>query len=262
MSINFGIIGGSGLYNPKNILEQRNVRTPFGKVLVKITEINAKKIAFLARHGEKHSVPPHLINYNANIFALHKLGVRKIIASSAVGAIEDSLKPGDLVLPDQFIDFTLKRPRTFFDGKFKMILHSGEKRSGVVHIDFTQPYCNNLRNELMKKAENDGSKIFPKGTYICTEGPRFETPAEIDFYRKIGGAIVGMTSATECVLAKELGMCYATICLVTNYAAGMQAKISIEEVFSIFKEKGPLILNLIEKTFESMEISEKQCECL
>ena len=144
-----GIIGGSGFYKPTNDSKKETVKTPFGEVIVQITKLGNKEVAFIARHGENHSIPPHLVNYRANIYALHQLGVNRIITSSAVGSLKQEIPPGSFIIPDQFIDFTIGRPKTFFDGKFEVTLHSGEKRLGVIHIDLTNPYCADI-NPIFK----------------------------------------------------------------------------------------------------------------
>ncbi|MHA1171280.1 MAG: MTAP family purine nucleoside phosphorylase, partial [Candidatus Heimdallarchaeota archaeon] len=171
------------------------------------------------------------------------------------------IAPGNFVVPDQFIDFTIGRPKTFFDGKFETTLYSGEKRSGVIHVDLTNPYCPDIRKVIATTGKKLKMDIQEKGVYVCTEGPRFETPAEINSFRILGGTLVGMTSASECILARELGMCYSTICLVTNFAAGMQDKISVSEVFKVFDEKIVDLRKLIGKTLEQITYVSNKCDC-
>ena len=199
LRVDIGVIGGSGFYK-LFILENQEkieVETPFGNVELTVGELEGLKIAFLPRHGEKHSVPPHLINYRANAYAMHLLGVRKVIATSAVGSLRRYILPGDIVVPDQIIDFTKNRVYTFFDGNFKVELPTGEVRSGVYHVDVTEPYCEELRKIIIDVAEKRNMRVHPRGTYICTEGPRFETPAEISFFQMIGGDVVGMTNSRK-----------------------------------------------------------------
>lgn len=252
MTDKIAVIGGSGFYSLKEKITNKIVKTPFGNVKLELFELAGKEVVFLTRHGIKHIIPPHLINYRANIFALFSLGVTKIISSSAVGSLLKDIQQGSFALPNQFIDFTKNRPKTFFDGKFSVTLSNGEKREGVVHLDFTKPYSPELRKVIIQSAERLSLPIFENGVYVCTEGPRFETPAEINAIKKLGGTLVGMTSVTECVLAKELGISYATICLVTNYAAGMQEKISMDEVYAIFKKKINKIQELIITTIKAI----------
>ncbi|MDF2874551.1 MAG: S-methyl-5-thioinosine phosphorylase, partial [Sporomusa sp.] len=207
------IIGGTGVYDPRildNIRDQE-IATPYGVVRFKSGEYAGKEVAFIPRHGSSHSIPPHLINYRANIWAIKKLGVQNIIATTAVGSLNLDMKPGDFVLIDQFLDFVKNRTTTFYEG--------GDR--GVVHVDVTTPYCPTVRNVLTTAAQNLGISIHQQGTYVCTEGPRFETPAEIKMFAKFGGDVVGMTNVPEVVLAREAEMCYATVSMVTNFAAGI-----------------------------------------
>lgn len=256
-----GIIGGSGFYKPDNDSQKKTINTPFGDALVHLTQLGNKEVAFITRHKVGHSIPPHLVNYRANIYALHHLGVSRIITTSAVGSLNKDIAPGNFVVPDQFIDFTIGRPKTFFDGKFETTLYSGEKRSGVIHVDLTNPYCPDIRKVITTTGKKLKMDIQEKGVYVCTEGPRFETPAEINSFRILGGTLVGMTSASECILARELGMCYSTICLVTNFAAGMQDKISVSEVFKVFDEKIVDLRKLIGKTLEQITYVSNKCDC-
>ncbi len=211
--IKIAIIGGTGVYDPTILdnVREETVVTPYGMVEYKIGDFKGKGIAFIARHGSKHSIAPHLINYRANIWAMKKLGVENIIATTAVGSLNLNMKPGDFVLVEQFIDFTKNRITTFYEG--------GER--GVVHVDVTSPYCPSLREIIRTAGQSMGIAIHDKGTYVCTDGPRFETPAEISMFAKMGGDLVGMTNVPEVVLAREAEMCYATISMVTNYAAGI-----------------------------------------
>lgn len=256
-----GIIGGSGFYKPDNDSQKKTINTPFGDAIVHLTQLGNKEVAFITRHGVDHSIPPHLVNYRANIYALHHFGVSRIITTSAVGSIIKEIPPGSYVVPDQFIDFTIGRPKTFFDGKFETTLHSGEKRTGVIHIDLTKPYCPEIGEALVTVGKELKMIVQEKGVYVCTEGPRFETTAEINAFRILGGTLVGMTSASECILARELGMCYSTICLVTNYAAGLQDKISVSEVFEMFEGKIMDLRILIGKVLEQITYVSDKCDC-
>ncbi|NLK51609.1 MAG: S-methyl-5'-thioadenosine phosphorylase [Syntrophomonadaceae bacterium] len=213
MSAIIAIIGGTGVYDPAILsdLREEKVKTPYGEVQVQLGKYEGQEVAFVPRHGEKHSVPPHRINYRANIWSLQELGVQRAIATAAVGSLNSDMKPKDLVMIDQFLDFTRGREQSFYEG--------GEE--GVFHLDVTFPYCRELRQALFQSAKRQGLNAHFHGTYVCTEGPRFETTAEIRMYRQLGGDVVGMTSVPEVVLARELGICYATIAMVTNYAAGI-----------------------------------------
>ena len=244
-----GVIGGSGFYKLEGIraIEDKVIETPFGNVSLKIGFVDGKEVAFIPRHSEKHSIPPHKVNYRANIFALFKLGVKYVIATNAVGSLKRKFHPSSIVLPDQIIDLTKNRIYTFFDGSFSVKMRDGSVKEGVVHTDVTEPYCNKLRQYIVKAHEGMDLTLFDGGTYVCMEGPRFETPAEIRFLQIIGGDIVGMTSSPEVFLAKELDLCYASISVVTNYAAGMQEKVSHEEVIELFNSIAPKVGKLIIK---------------
>jgi 5'-methylthioadenosine phosphorylase len=202
----FAIIGGTGVYDVASKIRVEQVTTPFGKVEVDIQNIQGKDIIFLARHGKRHNTPPHMINYRANLWALKELGVKFVYATAAVGSCNLNYKPGDIVVFNDFLDFTKLRPVTFYDGK-----------EGVIHASMADPYCQNLRKLFSTAAKEEGVKVAGEGVYVCTEGPRFETPAEIRMYQKIGGDVVGMTNVPEVVLAKELEMCYAAAGIITNW---------------------------------------------
>lgn len=250
--MDFALIGGTGVENL--LLDSRNTKaldTPFGSVTLETGRLGNIDMVFLKRHGEKHSVPPHLINYRGNIWALRKLGVRKILATGAVGSISPDFRVGDIVLVDQFLDFTKSRPQTFFEGG----------ASGVLHVDVSEPYCPDLRGKIVRSAEMLGIDIKNGGVYVCTEGPRFETPAEIKMYKILGGHLVGMTGIPEVVLARELGMCYATIALVTNEAAGISKEpLTHSEVMATMNMLGQTVAKLVKNTSESLE-KEQNCYC-
>lgn len=211
VDIEYGIIGGTGVYEPGQVEDAQRLplHTPFGDTELTIGRYADKRVAFLARHGASHGTPPHLIHYRANIWALKEVGVKQILATAAVGSLNVHYRPGDLVLVDDVIDMTKSRASTFFSS------------DGVVHVDMSDPYCQRLRGQLRHSAHDLGYAIADGGTYVCTEGPRFETKAEIGMYGQLGGDVVGMTSMPEAVLAKEAELCYAAVCMVTNYAAGM-----------------------------------------
>lgn len=204
----------------------------------------------LARHGRDHSIPPHRINYRANIYALHKLGVERILSTNAVGGIASELEPGDVVVPNDFIDFTKFRPTTFYD------------EMPVTHIDVSEPYCPRLRELLIGRAKGKGLRMWDHGVLACTEGPRFETPAEIGMFRRLGCNIIGMTGFPEAVLARELEMCYATICYVSNRAAGAQERLTAVEVSEVSKTVLPKIEMVLTCVLESLPYKrEDNCPC-
>lgn len=252
--INIAIIGGTGVYDPsilKNVYEDK-MMTPYGEVTYKAGEYASKKVAFIPRHGSNHSIPPHLINYRANIWAIKKMGVTDIIATTAVGSLNEQMKPGDFVLVDQFLDFTKNRISTFYEG--------GEK--GVVHLDVTEPYCPNLRSLIEVAARELNFSSHNGGVYVCTDGPRFETPAEVKMFAQLGGDLVGMTNVPEVVLAHEAEMCYATISMVTNFAAGISPQVLTHtEVLEIMAENAEKIKKLIMRSIEKIDIQENSCKC-
>jgi 5'-methylthioadenosine phosphorylase len=253
------VIGGSGVYNPSWMSDavQEVVTTPFGDVEVTrgLAQGNSEAAVFINRHGRGHRLPPHRVNYRANIWALKQLKVQRIIATAAVGSLNPSMAPGALVLPDQFIDFTRSRPSTFFEG--------GDSQSGVVHADMSQPFCPALADLLVQSAEL--AEVVPTvrgATYVCSEGPRFETPAEIRAFQMLGGDLVGMTAVPEAVLARELGMCYQTVALVTNWAAGLSDHpLSQQEVFDLMAERSADLARLMEMTVVSPTIAAEGCSC-
>lgn len=252
------IIGGSGVYDPKLLenIREETVETPYGSVKVKIGTYKGEEIAFLPRHGEKHSVPPHKINYHANIWALHELGVERILSTSAVGSLNLDMKPGDFVVLDQLMDFTKTRHYTFYDGE-----DSPHDRKFVAHVDFTDPYCPELRNALITAAKELGFAYHPTGTYACMEGPRFETRAEIRALKILGADVVGMTQCPEAALARELEMCYASVAIVTNYAAGIsREKLTHTEVVELMAQKSEEIKLLLMKAVEHIP-KERRCPC-
>ncbi len=237
-----GLIGGSGLYDIEglNIAEEISLSTPFGSPssAYKIGRIHDVEIAFLARHGTSHNFPPHKVNYRANIWGFKSFGVQRIISVNAVGGINRLLHPGDIVLSDQIIDFTYgSRISTFYE------------QDKVVHVDFTSPYCGEMRDCLKDAAKNVGIDAVNSGTYICVNGPRLETAKEISFFSSIGGDIVGMTAMPEAVLARELEICLASLCVVTNYAAGISSvKLTTSEVVATMETSIDKIKSIIKET--------------
>ncbi len=203
------IIGGSGLYHMEGLtnIKEIKVATPFGKPSdsIMLGFFEGIHIAFLARHGRGHQIPPSSINYRANIHALKSLGVSRVFSVSAVGSMKKNIRPGDFVLPDQFIDRTTQRLATFFD------------QGIVAHVAFADPICSTLSSILWKSSRKVSVKVHRPGTYLCIEGPQFSTRAESLLYRKWGVDVIGMTNITEAKLAREAELCYATLALVTDY---------------------------------------------
>ena len=228
LAIELGVIGGTGVYafsglaNPQRV----DVSTRWGAPSSAIVtgEIDGKRVAFLARHGERHTIAPHRINYRANIDALHELGVRRVVGVNAVGGIRDDMGPRVLAIPDQLIDYTSGRPSSFCDV-------DGEP---VLHVEFGEPYAESLRRDLLEAARRVGIDVVDGACYGATQGPRLETRAEIARMRRDGCDLVGMTGMPEAALARERGMDYACIAVVANWAAGCgpdpDAPISLEEI--------------------------------
>jgi 5'-methylthioinosine phosphorylase len=208
------IIGGTGLTSLQNLeIVRRDVmHTPYGEPSGALTHgvLGGTEVVFLARHGDAHTIAPHRVNYRANLWALKESGVRRIIAVCAVGGISKDMPPRALAIPDQIIDYTWSREHTFFDTGL----------SQVTHIDFTRPYCENLRGVLIAASASAGIKVIPHGTYGATQGPRLETVAEINRMERDGCDMVGMTGMPEAALARELDLCYAHCAVIANWAAG------------------------------------------
>lgn len=253
MKVELAIIGGTGFYNPALMEDVKEIKVTnkYGEANLLVGNYKSKKIAFLPRHGEKHNIPPHKVNYRANILALKELGVSRVLASTAVGSLKLEYPQGTLLITDQFIDFTKNREHTFYDGT------SGE----VVHTDFTDPYCPQVRDYLKETMRKRKINFVDGATYICTEGPRYETPAEIKAFSSWGADIVGMTNVPEVTLAREAGLCYANLSLVTNYAAGISSSpLTHQEVVTVMKEKIPLIREIFLETLLALP-AEKNCRC-
>lgn len=252
--IRLGIIGGSGFYEPGMLTEVKEitVETPFGEIKPLVGKLpSGLNVAFLARHGRDHSVLPHQINYRANLWGLKSLGVERVIATTAVGSLEKSISPGMLVIIDQFLDFTKHRVLTFYE--------QGEVHKA--HIDVTEPYCSDLRGLLQKAATLGKIKVQMGGCYVCAEGPRYETAAEVKMFKMLGGTVVGMTGVPEVVLARELGICYANISAITNWAAGIsQTPLQHSEVVQIMAQNQAKIRNLITECLNGA-MGEVPCHC-
>lgn len=207
------IIGGTGIYSPEALagFEEKIVQTPYGPALCNIGEMAGNQVIFITRHGVGHKTPPHKVNYRANIWALKSLGTEEIFATTAVGSLNKDMQAGHFVVCDNVLDFTKSRINTFYD----------TPERGVVHVDFSYPYCPVLREKVIKCLEQTDITFHKTGTYVCTEGPRFETAAEIKMYAMLGGDLVGMTNMPESLLAREAEMCYTNCSIVTNMAAGI-----------------------------------------
>jgi len=241
-----GVIGGSGFYDfpDLKLLEAKAVTTPFGdpSAPIMVGTLKGKSIAFLTRHGHEHSIAPHCVNYRANIWALHALGVTSIIAVNAVGGISQVQEPGVISLPDQIIDYTYGRHHTFYDNP----------QAGLQHIDFSYPYSDTLRLPLLASAKKLGIPLVDRAIHGVTQGPRLETAAEIQRMAKDGVDIVGMTGMPEAALAREISLDYICVSLVVNRAAGLaQELITIESMQEVMKSGIGEIQLLISTYLES-----------
>jgi len=218
------VIGGTGLYQLEGLkeIERCKLTTRWGEPSSEIimTEKDGQSIAFLARHGLKHNIPPHKVNYRANLWALKECGVKRVIAVAAVGGITANLPPESIVIPNQVIDYTYARKHTFFEDELEC----------VTHIDFTEPYSSSIRQALLRAAKSKSIDVHDGGVYAATQGPRLETAAEIERLKRDGADIVGMTGMPEASLARELGLEYACCALVVNWAAGCAGTTVIDHV--------------------------------
>jgi len=247
MTLALGVIGGTGLYAFPELrnVERHEVGTPFGPPSSQVVtgEFRGKRLAFLARHGEDHTIAPHRVNYRANVWALHHLGAPRVLGVNAVGGIRGDMGPRTLVVPDQIIDYTHGRLTSFSD----------VEGAQVEHIDFSDPYSAELRAELIAAARRRGIAVVGDGCYAATQGPRLETVAEIARIRRDGGDLVGMTGMPEAALARELGLEYACLALVANWAAGCEpregsqppAPISLQEIYANLEAATALVPGLI-----------------
>lgn len=239
----FAIIGGSGMTQLSclEISHRQIIRTPYGEPSGPLTfgKMRNEDIVFLARHGHGHTIPPHAVNYRANLWALHSLKPSHVIAVASVGGIRADLTPGRLVVPNQIIDYTHARNFTYFD----------KTDQRVTHIDFTLPYCQKTRTLLLQAARNANEAIIDGGVYAATEGPRLETAAEINRLERDGAHMVGMTGMPETALARELGLNYAAIAVVANYAAGRGTNVNaipLTEIYAVLEQAMVGVRNILE----------------
>jgi 5'-methylthioadenosine phosphorylase len=237
-----GVITGTGVTEQFDLSWPKTVRTRFGRTNVFLQERGDYVI--IPRHGATHKSPPHGINYRANIAALAQLGVKEVIATSAVGSMNRGFRVGEIGVIDQFLDFTKRRQSTFFE-------------HDVVHTDMTHPYSMRVNLELAVAAKRIGVGLRQHLVYVCAEGPRFETAAEIKMYKILGGDVVGMTGVPEVVLANEMRLEYASVVIATNWAAGMQPKVTHEEVLRVMKKSGKTVKELIEATVAGLRGKER-----
>lgn len=252
MKAQIGLFGGSGLYDPKLFenTEEYKIATPYGPTSDKITigELAGVKVAFIPRHGKGHIIPPHKVNFRANIWAMKQMGVERIISPCTTGSLKEEYKPGEIVVVDQFIDFTKKRDYTFYDG------------AQVAHLPIAEPFCPELRELVNEKAKDLGLAVQSKGTYVCIEGPRFSTKAESRMFQNFAD-IVGMTLVPECQLAREKDICYVSLAMVTDYDVWKEHEVNIEEVLRVMGENIENVKTLIKAVVPAIPDVREKCGC-
>lgn len=251
-SADVGVIGGTGFYEFLDDATEVAVQTPYGPPSdpVVVGEVGGRRVAFVPRHGRDHRFPPHRIPYRANLWALRALGVRQVLAPSAVGSLDPEIGPGALVVPDQFVDRTSGRAQTYYDEK------------AAVHVSAADPYCPHGREAVVATAREAGWPPVPSGTLVVIEGPRFSTRAESQWYARQGWSIIGMTGHPEAVLARELALCYTTIALVTDLDAGVEAGqgVTHQEVMEVFRANTGRLRTLISETVGALP-TDRTCPC-
>ncbi len=248
-----GVIGGSGFYNMDGfeVLEEKRVSTPFGEPsdAIIIGKLSGRKVAFLPRHGVGHRLSPSAINYRANICALKMLGCEWVVSVSAVGSLKEDIRPGELVIVDQFIDRTKFRAQTFFEGGI------------VAHVAFGDPVCKELAKTLHDSAKSLGVKVHKGGTYVCMEGPAFSTRAESRLHKSWGADLIGMTNMPEAKLAREAELCYATIALSTDYDCWKEeGHVDVGEIIAILKQNVANAQRVLKDVVAKIPLDRK-CAC-
>lgn len=246
-----GVIGGSGLYDPTFLDSPQEVivDTPYGDVMLIAGKAGDRDVFFIPRHGKDHEYPPHKVNYRGNIWALKKAGARRILSVNTVGSLDPSIVPGSLAFPEDFIDFTKNRVSTFYDNE-------------TIHVDMSKAYCPELRDILIRSALKLTVDLKERVVYVCTEGPRFETPAEIGFLRKIGGQVVGMVGYPEVALAREAGLCYASICIVTNYGCGLgHEDLHLKDLMKTVSKNMGTVRGILTTSIKLIQEERDNCRC-
>ena len=249
-----GIIGGSGLYSMSGLTDTREVRvkTPFGDPsdAFVVGTLEGKRVAFLARHGRGHRFMPSELNFRANIYALKLLGVQRIISVSAVGSLQENLRPGEFLVPDQFFDRTKGRVSTFFGNGI------------VAHVTFDKPTCTQLSNVLADACVSTGVPVHRKGTYVCMEGPQFSTLAEANYHRAMKFEVIGMTNVTEAKLAREAELCYSTIAMITDYDCWHpdHESVTVAQIIATLNQNATNAQNVLREAVKSVAAS-RSCKC-
>jgi 5'-methylthioadenosine phosphorylase len=252
MQAEIGVIGGTGVYDPKLFrnVQEVEVNTPYGSPSSAFTigELSGRQVAFLARHGPKHTIRPTDVNSRANICAFKKLGVQQILAISTVGSLKEEYKPGDLAFIDQFIDRTTKREQSFYN------------QDRVCHISVAEPMCPEIRKTLIAVAKENKINAHPTATYVCIEGPRFSTKAESRMFQAWGANVVGMTLVPECVLAREAEICYASIATITDYDCWKDHAVTADEIVTTMRANAEKVKTMLAQTIAKLP-KERTCGC-
>jgi 5'-methylthioadenosine phosphorylase len=250
-----GIFGGSGFYKFLENVQEIKVDTPYGAPSDKVAlgTLAGRRVAFLPRHGKEHSLPPHMINFRANVWAMKEIGVTRVIGPCSCGSLQPEIKPGDFVFCDQFVDRTSGRKDTFYDGPI------------TTHTPMAEPYCTEMRKVSIEAAKKIGLSIHETGTIVTIQGPRFSTKAESRWFTKMGWDVVTMTQYPEAPLAKEIGLCYVNVSLVTDYDAGLEGRPDIkavthDQVIKVFNENVGKLKSLLHAIVESMP-EKRNCDC-
>jgi 5'-methylthioadenosine phosphorylase len=253
MQADIGIIGGSGFYSFFSDPERVEVDTPFGPPSAPLTlgEVAGRRVAFLPRHGEHHQHAPHRVNYRANLWALRYVGVRQVLAPAAVGGLQPHLVPGTFVVPDQVVDRTYRPGHTVW-----------EATGPVVHVPFADPYCPSVRAALLRSASAD-TPLVDGGTLVVINGPRFSTRAESRSYTASGWDVIGMTGMPEASVARELALCYATVCMVTDHDAGLEGEAGVTQadVLTVFADNLERLRTLLLRTLDGLPGPDADCTC-
>ena len=250
-----GVFGGSGFYSFLEEIKEYDIDTPYGAPSDKVVigNVEGKKVAFIPRHGRDHNLPPHMINYRANIYAMKKLGVKYIFGPCTSGSLQPHVKPGQFVVCDQFVDRTKGRIDTFYDGP------------KTIHMPMTEPYCPVLRKIVIESAKELKIDFHPKGTIVVIQGPRFSTKAESRWFSSQGWEVISMTQYPEMYLAREQEICYVNISLITDYDAGLEGRpeikpVTIEEVIRVFNQNNEKVKNLLFKAISKVT-GDRNCVC-
>ncbi len=251
-----GVIGGSGLYSLLDDADERQVDTPYGAPSAPLTlgRLGGRAVAFLPRHGTAHQWPPHRINYRANAWALRDVGVDRVFGPCASGSLRPDVRPGQFVVCDQLVDRTWGRPDTFYDGP------------ATNHVSFADPYCPELRRVAADAARAEGVEVHDSGTAVVVQGPRFSTRAESRWFRAAGGHVINMTQYPEAFLARELGLCYAAIALITDYDTGVEDDATIEpvsqaEVFAMVDANAAAVRRVLARALAAVPEERVACRC-